>query len=198
VCDPQRLAAQALATALEGVSSRTAAVSCPTAAVRLVPTPRDAVLVLSLRGRTRFDDERELREALASLSGARVVCLTSPERVSLHLALKRAGASAVLHRGRPLEDVVAAVSGCSRTEPDRHPEDVDETLLRFLTPRERRTFDLMSVARSTREIAAEMGISHATARCYVQGVLQKLGAHSRAEAVVLAGRTPTTGIERCG
>lgn len=201
VCDAQRLAAEALAAALQGISSRVAVVSCPTAAARLVDSPRDAVVVVSLRGRTRFEDDRQLRAALGALAGCRVVCLTAPERVELHVALRRAGAAAVLHRGRPLHDVLAAVSGCSHQEAERRSEPAEEPLLRFLTPREHRTLDLMSVARSTREIAAEMGISHATARCYVQAVLQKLGAHSRAEAVVLAGRSAaaaTMSIERCG
>jgi DNA-binding NarL/FixJ family response regulator len=45
-----------------------------------------------------------------------------------------------------------------------------------------------------------MGISHSTARCYVQTVLEKLGAHTRVEAVVLGGRSSWSHLDaqRCG
>ena len=200
VCDAHLLAAQALAAAVQGLSCHVEVVRSPMDARALMTDPADSVLVLSVRGRTAFEDERAVSTARAALPGTRIVCLTSADRATLHRTMARAGAQAVLHRGRPLEDVLAAVSGCASRPSAVGADHTDDTLLRFLTDRERTTFDLMSAARTTREIAQDMGISHSTARCYVQTVLQKLGAHTRVEAVVLAGRPSWSQVEaeRCG
>ncbi|HEV8671690.1 MAG TPA: response regulator transcription factor [Candidatus Limnocylindria bacterium] len=55
-----------------------------------------------------------------------------------------------------------------------------------LTPREREVLALMAQANDVQKIAERLGISVNTARGYVQQVLEKLGAHSRLEAVVRA------------
>ena len=54
------------------------------------------------------------------------------------------------------------------------------------TPREREVLALLAQANDVRHIAESLGISVNTARGYVQQVLEKLGAHSRLEAVVRA------------
>jgi two-component system nitrate/nitrite response regulator NarL len=200
VCDAHLLAAQALAAAVQGPSSQVQVVRSPTEAREVMTDPADSVLVLSVRGRTPFEDERAVSAARAALPQTRIVCLTSADRAALHRAMARAGAQAVLHRGSPLGEVLAAVSGGASRPSTVGAVDAGDTLLRFLTDRERTTFDLMSAARTTREIAQDMGISHSTARCYVQTVLQKLGAHTRVEAVVLAGRPSWSQVEaeRCG
>ena len=54
------------------------------------------------------------------------------------------------------------------------------------TPREREVLRLLAQANDVRHIAESLGISVNTARGYVQQVLEKLGAHSRLEAVVRA------------
>ena len=55
-----------------------------------------------------------------------------------------------------------------------------------LTPREREVLALMAQANDVRSIAERLSISVNTARGYVQQILEKLGAHSRLEAVVRA------------
>jgi DNA-binding NarL/FixJ family response regulator len=57
-----------------------------------------------------------------------------------------------------------------------------------LTERERDVLGLLTEGKNSREIARELFISGETVRTYVQGVLDKLGAHSRLEAVALARR----------
>jgi DNA-binding CsgD family transcriptional regulator len=52
-----------------------------------------------------------------------------------------------------------------------------------LTPRESEILDLLAAGRSTRDIAAELFISLATARNHIQNILRKLRVHSRLEAV---------------
>jgi DNA-binding NarL/FixJ family response regulator len=200
VCDEHLLAAQALAAALRGLSAQVHVVGCPTDAREVMTDPADSVLVLSVRGRTAFEDERAVSAARAALPATRIVCLTSAGRATLHRSMARAGAQAVLHRGHPLKDVLASVSGCAGRPLASTADDTADTVLRFLTVRERATFELMCAARTTREIAQDMGISHSTARCYVQTVLEKLGAHTRVEAVVLGGRSSWSHLDaqRCG
>lgn len=60
-----------------------------------------------------------------------------------------------------------------------------------LTPRERQVLDLLAQDKNLKQIAAELGISYATARTHVQRILSKLGVHSILEAIarhVLHGR----------
>ena len=57
-----------------------------------------------------------------------------------------------------------------------------------LTPRELEVLDLLAHGRRQREIAAELVISEKTVSSHIQGILSKLGAHSRAEAIALAWR----------
>jgi DNA-binding CsgD family transcriptional regulator len=60
--------------------------------------------------------------------------------------------------------------------------------LRFgeLTPRQYEVLHHLGEGCSTRDIAAEMGISDETVRNHVRGVLKALRAHSRLEAVAIA------------
>jgi two-component system, NarL family, response regulator DevR len=55
-----------------------------------------------------------------------------------------------------------------------------------LTPRETEILDRMAHALDNEAIAEQLGISIATVRVHVQSVIEKLGAHSRLEAVILA------------
>jgi DNA-binding CsgD family transcriptional regulator len=52
-----------------------------------------------------------------------------------------------------------------------------------LSPRLLDTLELLTAGRSTREIAAELGISVETARNHIRRLLKALGVHSRVEAV---------------
>jgi DNA-binding NarL/FixJ family response regulator len=62
-----------------------------------------------------------------------------------------------------------------------------------LTPREVEVLDLLAHGRRQREIAAELVISEKTVSSHIQGILSKLGAHSRAEAIAVAWRNQIVG-----
>jgi DNA-binding NarL/FixJ family response regulator len=69
-----------------------------------------------------------------------------------------------------------------------------------LSPRQLETLELLTAGLSTREIAAELGVTLETARNYIRRLLKSLGAHSRVEAVargrllhVLAGPGGSSG-----
>jgi DNA-binding NarL/FixJ family response regulator len=57
-----------------------------------------------------------------------------------------------------------------------------------LTPREREVLELVAAGLSNRRIAERLGISEHTAKFHLNGILAKLGAATRTEAVVLAAR----------
>lgn len=58
-----------------------------------------------------------------------------------------------------------------------------------LTPRELEVLELLSEGLSNRLIAGRLGISEHTAKFHVNAILDKLGAETRTEAVVLAARS---------
>lgn len=57
-----------------------------------------------------------------------------------------------------------------------------------LTPRERGIVALLADGYAALNIAARLGLSHATIRNHIQNILRKLGVHSQVEAVALALR----------
>jgi DNA-binding NarL/FixJ family response regulator len=57
-----------------------------------------------------------------------------------------------------------------------------------ITSRERQVLDLLGEGLDPKSIARHLGISVHTSRGYVRSLLQKLGAHSQLEAVVIAAR----------
>ncbi len=61
-------------------------------------------------------------------------------------------------------------------------------LARQLTRRERQTLQLLTEGATSEEIAEAMNISRHTVRTHVQGILGKLGVHSRVEAAAFAVR----------
>jgi len=67
----------------------------------------------------------------------------------------------------------------------------------YLTPRERATLRALVAGDDTRKLARTLGVAPSTARCYIQRVLKKMGAHSRLEAATSAVRygliSPETG-----
>jgi two-component system, NarL family, nitrate/nitrite response regulator NarL len=59
----------------------------------------------------------------------------------------------------------------------------------LLSPRELQVLTLLSEGLSNRDVATRLGISRHTAKFHVNAILDKLGATTRTEAVVLAARS---------
>ncbi len=57
-----------------------------------------------------------------------------------------------------------------------------------LTPRELEVLQILAAGASTEDIAEELFIGIATVRSHVQSIIEKLGAHSKLEAVASAYR----------
>ena len=116
--------------------------------------------------------------------------------IQLHGAL-RAGASGYLLKDISGDDLLAAIRGAARGEPQMHPD-----LLRLLmqqmpppadplaglTGRERNILRLIARGHSNKEIGKELSLAEVTVKGYVSTILGKLGVSDRTQAALLAVR----------
>ncbi|KQZ67578.1 response regulator [Nocardioides sp. Root151] len=134
---------------------------------------------------------------LAASATTRVVIMSGwTEHTSVARAL-REGASGFVGKGRPFPDIVSYVeragAGHLAVDPDLvHGAGHGDAIrpdplwqLRFLTTREWDALGCLMDGLSTAEIATRLGVRASTARTHVQGVLTKLGVHSRLQAAAL-------------
>jgi two-component system nitrate/nitrite response regulator NarL len=118
--------------------------------------------------------EQEARQALRSGARGALSRFTPPHAIapaalavaSGHWVLDESFASALLHLGEAARPSV-----------------------NLLSPREQEVLSLLSEGLSNRDVATRLGISRHTAKFHVNAILDKLGATTRTEAVVLAARS---------
>lgn len=143
-----------------------------------------------------------------------VLMLTSDASDETMLAAIEAGASGYLLKDQPAGVVVDAVRRAAAGE-TLIPTSVVQRLLAFrreqdaarrraeretpaLTPRERSVLALMDRGLTAKAVAEHLGISWDTARDHIQNVIEKLGVHSKPEAVYRArelGLLTTSGVQ---
>ena len=148
----------------------------------------------------------------AASPGTQFVMLTAGVDPALLSVARGAGIRGVADKRQPvtemlqvLDRVIAGESVIERETPAppppvntlrRHANDALR-LGSFLTRREREVLCGLVRGDDTNKLARSMGIASATARCHIQNVLTKLGAHSRLEAAPSAVRyglvSPETG-----
>ncbi len=109
------------------------------------------------------------------------------------VADKRLPAAEIIHILERVNDgelVLPRDQVAARTSRPANGSRADHThrLAAFLTPRERQVLGALVRGRDTIRLARELGIAETTARCHIQSVLIKLGAHSRLEAATTAVR----------
>ena len=139
---------------------------------------------------------------IAAHPGTAVVMLSGGMSQDELVAAVEAGVSGYLMKATPAAEVVRAIRRAAAGEILLPPDEL-ASLLRLgrertrqrderqrnlpqLTKREFEVLMLMSSAADVERIAGELKISVNTARGYIQNILEKLGAHSRLEAVVRA------------
>lgn len=120
----------------------------------------------------------------------RIVLLTMhKDAVNVRLALEQRVEGYVLKEDA-FEQLAAAVAAVARGERFFSPTALagfaPEAADGILTPREREVVALVAAGKTTREIAAELGISLKTVETHRQRVMQKLGFHKAAEVVQYA------------
>ncbi len=121
-------------------------------------------------------DPVEAGDALAS--GARGVLRIGSEPTLVEAALRAVAAGL-----RVVDDGLDPPRGDVESPAFDLPEDVPS-----LTPREREVLDLLADGLSNKEIASELDVGERTAKFHVAGLLKKLDATTRTEAVVRAAR----------
>ncbi|GAA2328633.1 response regulator transcription factor [Dactylosporangium salmoneum] len=138
------------------------------------------------------------------LAGVRVLILTTFEVDEYVFAALRAGASGFLGKSAEPEDLLAAIRTVHRgdallspaatrslisrflTEPSLEATRLDPARTALLTAREREVVRLVATGLSNDEIAAHLVVSPHTAKTHVNRAMTKLGAHDRAQLVILA------------
>jgi DNA-binding NarL/FixJ family response regulator len=133
---------------------------------------------------------------------ARVVVVTASEDRHEHAVAFAAGASGVVSKTAHAAEIIAAIRKVCAGEvlispreaielfrlvdEQREAERTAHRLVAQLTPRERDLLQLLAEGLDDAAIAERLGISPKTVRNYMVHVLDKLGVHSRLQALVLA------------
>jgi DNA-binding NarL/FixJ family response regulator len=141
-------------------------------------------------------------QILAAHPGTAIVMLSGAMSQDELVAAVEVGVSGYLLKTTPAAEIVKAIRRAAAGEILLPPDEL-ASLLRLgrerarrraerqrtlpqLTPREREVLAMMASAADVERISAELKISANTARGYIQNILEKVGAHSRLEAVVRA------------
>jgi DNA-binding NarL/FixJ family response regulator len=159
---------------------------------------------ISMPGVTGVEATRRI-VADERLSGLKVIILTTYETEENIFDALRAGASGFLLKDFDPVDLLRAIrivaAGDALLSPSvtrrliadfaSRPETARTTPreLQWLTAREREVMSLVAAGLSNEEIADRLVISPATAKTHVSRTMRKLGAHDRAQLVVLAYET---------
>jgi DNA-binding NarL/FixJ family response regulator len=172
-------------------------------AVELARQQRPDVVLMDVR-MPRMDGLEATRHitADATLTGVRVLMLTTFDLDEYVYRALRVGASGFLLKDTPPADLLAAIRvvaagdallapGITRrliAEFARRPEPTQITpaALDALTDREREVLALVAHGLSNSEIAQRLVVSSATSKTYVSRLLTKLGARDRAQLVAIA------------
>ena len=127
-----------------------------------------------------------------------VVMLTALREERVLVAAIDAGVSGFLTKDHAVGDVAGAVRMAAAGEALISPDVLQRILARLrpsddgsrieLTPRERELLQKVAEGGTNKTIARELHLSVNTIRNYVQALLNKLGAHSKLEAVAIATR----------
>ena len=115
-----------------------------------------------------------------------------------------AGASGVMHKAAAINDIVEAVRRLRSGEALLSPKEIIEMLrmvsrkrqeeqetqkaIDKLTPREKQVLQALGEGLDSKDIAGKLKITLETERTHVVNILNKLGVHSRLQALVFAAR----------
>jgi DNA-binding NarL/FixJ family response regulator len=138
----------------------------------------------------------------AQLPDTAVVFLSADVSESAMMRAVESGASGYISKAASAEDLVTSIRRAAegefllevatmarlldRRRQAQREQTEQQRLADQLTPRERDVLGLLARGLGNADIADELHIGYGTVRGYVRGVLEKLGAHSRLEAVAAA------------
>jgi DNA-binding NarL/FixJ family response regulator len=131
-----------------------------------------------------------IKDVLAASARTRIVVYTGEGTTELAAEALGAGASAVLLKQAPIEDLLralrAASSGSRYLDPLLAPDSQRHTLT--LTKREREVLELVAAGHGQREIGLKLSIGTETVRAHLQKVRKRLSATTSTQAVAKAIR----------
>lgn len=150
-------------------------------------------------------DGFDLIEGLASNEdGVMTLVLSASLEPARFARAVEAGASGVLHKAVPISDIVEAVKRLRAGEALLSPNEVIEMLrmvsrkrqeeleaqkaIDRLTRREREVLQALAEGLDSKDIAQKLHITVETERTHMVNILNKLGVHSRLQALVFAAR----------
>ncbi|MER7005355.1 response regulator transcription factor [Dactylosporangium sp. NPDC000555] len=151
---------------------------------------------------------RWLGDVRAAAPRSRIVLLCGQTDEELLSAARAYRVRGVADKRRPVAEIVTLLDRVHAGESmlprraaaaraPRHAGSAERFLASYLTPRERQALSALVRGADTAGLARMLGIAQTTARCHIQSVLAKLGAHSRLEAATTAVRhgmiNPATG-----
>ena len=177
-------------------------------AVQLARDLRPDVVVMDIR-MPGMDGIEATRMITSESAEARVVMLTTFDDDDNVYRSLRAGASGFLVKDMALDDLLAAIrvvaagdaliapsvtrrlieEFAGRPEPGSGAQPPPRPELAAVTEREREVLTLIGRGKANGDIAAELFISVATVKTHVARLFAKLGAHDRAQLVIIAYET---------
>jgi len=200
LCDYQVIFAEVLAYELAAHGDDVVAVSHDLDETIKVLESADidvCILDVTFHGKRLLDRLEELRHAAPR---THLVLLTGRVDAALETAARRAGVSGIAGKrqsGSAVRDLLRRVHAGVLPEPPSvvrpHAQRTiahsdARRLAAFLTCRERQALSVLVCGGDTRAVARSLGIAPATARCHIQSLLTKMGAHSRIEVATTAVR----------
>lgn len=198
LCDGHRLFTEALAVLLESRGYEIVAMVESTDAAVAVVSERDVdVCVMELT----FPDGSGLDGAariLRQSARTRIVLLTGAEHPTVLARALHVGARGIVAKADPVERLIDTIDrvhggeivlgdGDEQFRPSEPPPfDGAGFVASFLTLREREVLEHLAAGLSTVALTRALGVKSSTARTHIQNTLNKLGVHSKLEAVVFA------------
>jgi DNA-binding NarL/FixJ family response regulator len=129
----------------------------------------------------------------AGLPKTTILLLADTSAPETTAAAANAGCDGMITKDASAESLAAALlsarTGIASHSPHEPGEGATTGRSLRLTTREREVLDLLASGTSTAAIGQRLRIARNTARAHVQRVIEKLGAHSKLEAVAVARRT---------
>ena len=201
VCDYWVIFAEAVADLLTARGKQVVAVvhNLDDAAAVLRTAPVDVFLLDVVFGKDRqLGRLAELRELAPATS---VVLLSGHVDAELVCAARAARVHAIGDKRLPVPEIIRLldqvhagnhpVLGAEPAvpmipRPRTGPANDAHRLAAFLTPRERQVLSGLVRGGDTKNLARSLGITSTTARCHIQSLLTKMGAHSRLEVATTA------------
>lgn len=203
ICDYQVVFAESLAHLLTARGKHVVAVThdLDQAVAVLREHPVDVCLLdVVFGGEHALDRLPELRRAAVR---THLVLLSARLDAALMAAAHQAGVSGVADKRQPVAELIglldrvhagapeppgARPAGAVAAFPGQRPANDAQRLAAYLTPRERQVLSALVCGENTSKLAVSLGIAANTARCHIQSLLTKMGAHSRLEVATTAVR----------